>query len=534
VTFLTRYETGASLIPLWRIFLFWFTAIVIRQFGIFYAKRFTYEVAEHVYINAQMEGIRHLSMLDITWHERENTGNKLKRLMNGGQGMNRILRIWINNVIEISVNFVGMIFILANFDLSIGTLAIFYLLSHLLISYFFNQKIGPAAHEVNAKEEAFHGLMFEVLNNIRTVKVLAMTRAILSRISLWTGELYEKLKSRIFWFNASGSFLVVWSNLFRLVGFVIIVQGILKGYYEVGFLILFNGYFGKIWESVSELSEVSQDIVVSKQSITRMKEILNEPVRIDNEIGKKMFPKKWNMLSLHNVSFSYGEKKVLSDISFQIRPGEKFGIVGLSGAGKSTLFKLLLKEHEGFLGEILFDTVPLQSIKKSDFLQNAAVVLQDTEVFNLSLRENIVLANYSRRKDEPLLKKALRTAHIDDLIADLPQGLDTLIGEKGVKLSGGQKQRLGIARAVFKDPQILFLDEATSHLDLASEEQIKQALHEFFRDITAVVIAHRLTTIREMDTIVVLEAGRVFEKGSFEELHAKRGRFFELWEKQRL
>ena len=161
-----------------------------------------------------------------------------------------------------------------------------------------------------------------------------------------------------------------------------------------------------------------------------------------------------------------------------------------------------------------------------------AVVLQDTEVFNFSLRDNITIGAAEVKEDA--LQQALQVAHVNDFIAKLPQGLNTLIGEKGVKLSGGEKQRVGIARAVFKAPQLLLLDEATSHLDIESEEKIKDSLHTFFQHVTSVVIAHRLTTIQEMDRIILLEKGTVCEQGSFEELIARRGKFFNLWEKQKL
>ena len=162
------------------------------------------------------------------------------------------------------------------------------------------------------------------------------------------------------------------------------------------------------------------------------------------------------------------------------------------------------------------------------------MVLQDTEVFNFSLRDNITITNARRKTNDALLKKALKIAHLSELVGKLPQGLETIIGEKGVKLSGGERQRLGIARAIFKEPQILLLDEATSHLDLESEEKIHDSLHKFFENVTAIVIAHRLTTIKEMDNILVLESGKIIESGNFEKLTAERGRFFELWEKQKL
>jgi ATP-binding cassette subfamily B protein len=289
-----------------------------------------------------------------------------------------------------------------------------------------------------------------------------------------------------------------------------------------------------MWQSIDELSTLALDFVVAKYGVHRMKHILDVPVGIDRENGKRVFPKKWKKLAVRNLSFSYGEKEVLREVSFEVRRGERIGIVGISGAGKSTLFKLLLKEHEHYRGEILLDDVPLRKIRKSSFFHNAAVVLQDTEVFNFTLRENIIMANPKQGRNEELLRKAIEVAHVTDFLQRLPQGLGTVIGEKGIKLSGGEKQRVGIARAVFKDPQLLFLDEATSHLDLESEEKIRDSLHKFFQSVTAIVIAHRLTTIREMDRIIVIEDGKILEDGSFAQLRARKGRFDELWKKQKL
>ena len=261
---------------------------------------------------------------------------------------------------------------------------------------------------------------------------------------------------------------------------------------------------------------------------------MDEPVTIDNESEKVPFPTGWQKIELKNVSFNYGDNQVLKNISFNINRGERIGVIGLSGAGKSTLFKLLLKEYEDFEGEILVDGTPIQQISKEDYFKHVAVVLQETEVFNFSLRENIYLAGTDATNKEGELQKALEIAHVTEFLPKLPDGVDTPIGEKGVRLSGGEKQRLGIARAVFKQPQLLLLDEATSHLDLESEEKIQDSLHQFFRSVTAVVIAHRLTTIKEMDKILVIEDGEVIESGNFAELTAKQGRFYELWEKQRL
>lgn len=285
---------------------------------------------------------------------------------------------------------------------------------------------------------------------------------------------------------------------------------------------------------MSELADVSQRIVIAKYGIARMVEVLQEPVNIDDEKGKVKFHDDWKKIEVKNLSFDYGEEAVLKNLSFTISRGQRIGIMGLSGAGKSTLFKILLKEYDDYTGDVLIDGVSFKTISKKDYFNHVAVVLQETEVFNFKLRDNITISNFKENKNTELFNRATSTAHIDELIEKLPQKDQTLIGEKGIKLSGGEKQRLGLARAIFKDPQVLFLDEATSHLDIESEEKIQDSLHKFFKTITAVVIAHRLTTIKEMDRILVMEDGQIIEEGSFDELYKKNGRFTELWDKQKL
>ena len=223
----------------------------------------------------------------------------------------------------------------------------------------------------------------------------------------------------------------------------------------------------------------------------------------------------------------------MNDISFEIKRGEKIGVVGLSGAGKSTLFKLLLKEYEDYKGLIKFDGLNLREVSPKDYYAHTAVVLQETEVFNFSLKDNVTIGREKYTKSS--FDKALEISHVQDFLHKLPQGVDTLIGEKGVKLSGGEKQRLGIARAVYKEPELLLLDEATSHLDIESEKSIQDSLHQFFESVTAIVIAHRLTTIKEMDRIIVIEGGKLVEQGSFSKLmKTPGGRFRELWKKQKI
>ena len=534
VTFLTHYKTGDSLRTIWVVLGLWLLATVIRSLSQFFAKYLGYRVAEKISIDSALKTVQHMFLLDMVWHERENSGNKIKRIQNAGDGFNKILRLWFDNIIEIIVNLIAINVIIAQFDQTVLIILLIFLITYFFISIVMIRRAGEASYLVNAQEEEVSGLLFEAINNIKTVKVMAIAKNLYETIVLRTQDLFKKLKVRIFRYQSRNSLLTFWAGFFKVVIIALIIQGIFNGHYEIGFLVLFNSYFSDLRVSIDELSTSAIDFITSKISIARMKSILDEPIKIDSEQGKIPLPIDWQKIIVKNLSFSYGENKVLNDISFEVKRGEKVGIVGLSGAGKSTLFKLLLKEREEFTGNIFFDDISIKQILKQNYFKQVSVVLQDTEVFNFSLKDNIIITNKEQKINEKLLKQSLDTAHISEFVEKLPQGLDTIIGEKGVKLSGGERQRLGIARAIFKQPKILLLDEATSHLDLESEEKIKDSLHNFFESVTAIVIAHRLTTIREMDKILVIENGKLIESGNFEKLYADRGRFYELWEKQKL
>jgi ABC-type multidrug transport system fused ATPase/permease subunit len=301
----------------------------------------------------------------------------------------------------------------------------------------------------------------------------------------------------------------------------------------VSILVLFFGYFRMIERATLEISDITNDIIIAKIGIQRMVSILHEEPTIEGKGKGLAYPSAWKQLEVRNVHFAYEHKAVLKDVSLTLNRGEKVGVVGLSGAGKSTFFNLLLDLHEEYTGEILLGGVSLKDIDRTAYIDHVSVVLQETELFNASLRDNITMAAVGEQElSEEHLQEVLRIAHLSSLLEKLPEGLESVVGEKGVKLSGGEKQRVGIARALYRKPDLLLLDEATSHLDVESEKLIQEALHDVFQKVTAVVIAHRLSTIREMDRIVVLDGGRIVEQGSFEQLLTRGGKFASLWKKQ--
>lgn len=532
--FFAYFERGQSMNRFWWLLGGVAAAGFYRFVVIEIAKFSGYQLAERIGLDARLQTLTHLFSLDLRWHETMRSGAKLKRISRGGEGFNLILRYFYTNILEATLNIVAVSVILHTLGAWFSIAFLFYIASYYTLSYFQTKRAEWQSIVVNEKEEELDGIAFESVNNIVTVKTMGFADAIRRHVRDAIERLMREIRKRIAYFRIREGSLNLYTICARLAGFAYIAWGIAHGRFEVGILIMFNGYFDLVWKATAELAQVTNDIAIHKVGVGRMRELMALQPTIEG-IGKQAFPDAWECIRIENLSFAYRKRKVIEGITLQIRKGEKLGVVGPSGAGKSTLFKMLLKLYKDYEGSIRVDDTHLRDIDRASFVARVAVVLQDTELFDLSLKDNITIVSGNDAVDEQSLARALTIAHLNELVGHLPQGEDTLIGEKGIRLSGGEKQRLGIARAVYKNPEILFLDEATSHLDADSERKIQDSLQEFFKgDLTAIVIAHRLSTIRQMDRIVVLEKGRIAEMGTFDILITQRGLFYQLWEKQRL
>src|SRR3981081_1904578 len=324
------------------------------------------------------------------------------------------------------------------------------------------------------------------------------------------------------------------AGLMGIVSAIIMELGahkILAGTMTLGTFFAFNIFLGLLVAPVFQIGAIGTQITEAITGLERTREILNERLE-DDEPGRTVKLNRVNgRVEMESVSFAYDTRKeVLHDVSFRSEPGTVTALVGPSGAGKSTIIGLIAAFFVPSSGRVLVDGVDLSTVKLNSYRTQLGVVLQETFLFDGTIRENVAFARPNASEEEILA--ACQIARVDEFAESFENKYDTVVGERGVKLSGGQKQRVSIARAILADPRILILDEATSSLDSESEALIQEGLSYLMRGRTTFVIAHRLSTIRRADQILVVEAGRIIERGTHSSLYAAGGRYYDLYTKQ--
>src|SRR6202045_1585696 len=306
---------------------------------------------------------------------------------------------------------------------------------------------------------------------------------------------------------------------------------ILAGTMTLGVFLEYTIFLGLLVAPVFQIVGIGPQITEALAGLERTREVLNENLEDESPDRTERLERITGRVAFENVGFAYDTgKPVLHEISFESEPGTVTALVGPSGAGKSTIIGLIAAFYTPTSGRVLVDGIDLSTVRLSSYRTQLGVVLQETFLFDGSIRENVSFSRPDASEEE--MKAACRIARVDEFAERFPEGYDTIVGERGVKLSGGQRQRISIARAILADPRILILDEATSSLDSESEALIQQGLSYLMRGRTTFVIAHRLSTIRRADQILVIEAGRIIEQGTHESLYARGGRYFELYTKQ--
>ncbi|MBD1583404.1 type I secretion system permease/ATPase [Pseudoalteromonas sp. S16_S37] len=376
-----------------------------------------------------------------------------------------------------------------------------------------------------------HSFLVESVYGIETVKSLAIEPQMRSK---WEDKLADYVGVSFKAGQLNNIYGQCSSFITKLTGLLILYFGaiaVTDGDLSIGQFIAFNLLAQRVTAPIMRFANLWQDFQQAKISVERLGDILNSPVE-SGEKNKLSLPQLNGSVRFEHVSFSYSPERpnVLSDINLEINAGEVIGIVGRSGSGKSSLTKLVQRLYLVSSGRVLVDNVDLSLINPSWLRQKVGVVLQENFLFNASVRDNIALSDPSASLGRVI--KAAKLAGAHDFILELPHAYDTEVGEQGANLSGGQKQRIAIARALLTDPSILIFDEATSALDYESERIIQQNMQQISQGRTVFIIAHRLSAVQHADRIVVLDRGRIVEKGTHIELLASQGHYHYLYQLQ--
>jgi ABC-type multidrug transport system fused ATPase/permease subunit len=375
------------------------------------------------------------------------------------------------------------------------------------------------------------GRLTESLGGVRVVKGY---HAEAREEKIFSGGVQRLLDNVLKTLTATSIMSLSASALMGLVSAVVMFMGahrILAGTMTLGTFLTYTIFLGLLVAPVFQIVAIGTQITEAITGLERTREILDEKVE-DEAPGRTVrLPRSNGQVTMEDVSFAYDTRKeVLTDINFRAEPGTVTALVGPSGAGKSTIIGLIAAFYVPSKGRVLVDGVDLSTVKLESYRTQLGVVLQETFLFDGTIRENVAFARPDA--SEPEILAACRIARVDEFTEAFEKKYDTVVGERGVKLSGGQKQRVSIARAILADPRILILDEATSSLDSESEALIQEGLRYLMQGRTTFVIAHRLSTIRRADQILVVEAGRIIERGTHGSLYAAGGRYYDLYTKQ--
>ncbi|MDR6125111.1 ATP-binding cassette subfamily B protein [Bacillus sp. SLBN-46] len=410
------------------------------------------------------------------------------------------------------------------------TVALFFVLTvptSLVIIYLFRKKIAKTNREFRTRIEEMSGSVSQMVEMIPVTRAHGLEEFEIKKMDKRLKNIKEKgfQLDILEGYFASSNWVTF--QVFQVLCLFFTAYLAYKGEMPVGDVVMYQGFFNMILGAVTNILNVYPIIVKGFESIYSVTEILMSE-DTENLKGRRFPERITGNISFKDVSFQYpnSDKHALKSFSLEVNAGETVAFVGESGSGKSTILNLIIGFYKAQQGTILIDGISINDISIRKYRKYLAMVLQNNILFSGTIRDNITYGLPDVR--EEILKKVIKMANLQDVIENLSDGLDTRVGEHGSRLSGGQRQRIAIARALIRDPKIIILDEATSALDNKSERYVQQAMEKLTRDRTTFVVAHRLSTVRHADKIVVMEKGEVIEMGTYEELLTKRGAFYEL------
>ena len=473
----------------------------------------------------------HVGRLQIAFFDQTKTGVLLSRVMTDAEGIRNLVG---TGLVELAGGIVTALLalgILFYFSAKLTLIALGVLSLFGLVLLYAFRTLRPLFRERSKINAEVSGRLTESFSGVRVVKAYRAERREALTFTRGAHRLFRNVAKTMTGFSAVSAFSTL---LLGIVGVAIMWVGaheIEAGRMTVGSFVSFTLYLGLLVGPVVQIVSIGSQVTEAFAGLERIRELRDESREDSGDADREPLPRLEGRVEFRDVSFSYEEGvPVLHDISFAASPGTATALVGPSGAGKSTMIGLVAAFYRPTSGAVLVDGRDLARVRLADYRSQIGVVFQDNFLFDGSVYENIA---YSRpdapRKD---VLRAGAIARCDEFVEKLATGYETVVGERGVKLSGGQRQRVAIARAILADPRILILDEATSSLDSESEALIQEGLAELMKGRTTFVIAHRLSTIRRADAILVVEGGRIVERGRHEDLLARGGRYADLYNRQ--
>lgn len=477
-------------------------------------------------LRAQVQ--KKLLTLPVSFFDNHKSGALVSRVMSDVEGVRNLVGTGLVQLIGGSITSVVALFFLIKINAS---MTLFVLLPVLIFAFIALKAFGyirPIFRDRGKINAEVTGRLTETLNGVRVIKGFNAEDQENKTFEKGVEKLYLNVKKSL-----TATALMTSSSTFLLGLASVGIMGI-GGYFIMddkmtnGDFVSFTLFLGFMIAPIVQMSNIGSQLTEALAGLDRTQELMNHDEEDNPEVRNQIINTIKGDVKFNSVSFNYdGSKEVLHDISFEAKAGTVTALVGSSGSGKSTIAGLVATFLTPKKGEVTVDGSDLSKINLSSYRQHLGVVLQDDFLFEGTIRENILFPRPLASSEE--LSKAVKAAYVHEFTDRFEAGLDTVIGERGVKLSGGQRQRIAIARALLANPKIILLDEATSNLDNESERYIQKSLEILMKNRTTFVIAHRLSTIQQADQILVIEEGRIVEQGKHEQLLSQKGRYYELF-----